>query len=209
MTTKAKYYRRNLPHYFLPEACYFITYRLAGSLPEVKRRELKDDYQEKINQITRQKLSKTKLKNKTAKEWKKYFDKIDGLLHQYSNSPKYLQENKITEITANSLQYYDDEEYDLISYCIMPNHVHCILKLNKKSRRLDKILQSIKRYSATKSNNILNRKGQFWQHESYDYIIRNEQELENIVNYILYNPVKAGLVKYPEDWQWNYCRASI
>jgi hypothetical protein len=161
MTTKPKYYLRNLPHYFLPEACYFITYRLAGSLPEVKRRELEDDYQQKINEISSRKLPKSDMKNKTAKEWKKYFDKIDSLLHHYSNSPKYLQQDEIAEITGNSLQYYNGNEYDLISYCVMPNHVHCVLKLDEKSRRLDKILQSIKRFSATKSNKILNRKGQF------------------------------------------------
>ncbi len=199
MTAEPKYYRRNLPHYFLPEACYFITYRLAGSLPEVKRRELEEEYEQRLTKVKNQKLPKSDYKNKTTQEWKKYFDKIDKLLHQYSKSPKYLQENKIAEITANSLQYYDGEEYDLISYCIMPNHVHCVLKLSENSRRLDKVLQSIKRFSATESNKLLQKKGQFWQHESYDYIIRNERELENIVNYILYNPVKAGLVKYPED----------
>ncbi len=42
----------------------------------------------------------------------------------------------------------------------------------------------------------------FWQHESYDHVVRNEREYERILAYIVNNPVKAGLVS---DWQeWPY-----
>ena len=53
---------------------------------------------------------------------------------------------------------------------------------------------------------MLGRNGRFWQEESYDHIIRDEAELNRIRQYILYNPVKAGLVDNPEDWPWNYSK---
>ena len=40
----------------------------------------------------------------------------------------------------------------------------------------------------------------FWQHESYDHWVRDDEELERIVAYIAANPVKANLVRQPQDW---------
>jgi len=208
ITTQSKYYRRNLPHYFIPDACYFITFRLANSLPVKQYQLLKDDYYQLKKKIISQSLSKVEKDKKITNEWKKYFERIDDLLHKYSDSPKFLQQDEIALIIANSMKYYDGKDYDLICYTVMPNHVHCVMKLTGKSRSLDKLMQSIKRYSAKESNNVLQRKGQFWQHENYDHVIRDEKELERIIEYVVNNPVKAGLVTDRKDWKWNYCRAS-
>jgi len=67
------------------------------------------------------------------------------------------------------------------------------------------ILKSLKWYTAVECNKILKRSGSFWQHESYDHVIRNEEELIKIIEYVLLNPVKAGLIKKCEDWKWSYC----
>jgi REP element-mobilizing transposase RayT len=67
-----------------------------------------------------------------------------------------------------------------------------------------KILQDLKSKTAIECNKLLNRKGTFWQHESYDHVIRNETELNRIIEYVLNNPVKAGLVNSPDEWKWNY-----
>jgi REP element-mobilizing transposase RayT len=67
-------------------------------------------------------------------------------------------------------------------------------------------MHSIKRHTAYEANLILNRSGDFWQHESYDHIVRDDAEFERIVKYVLYNPVKADLVKEQADWKWSYCK---
>ena len=67
-------------------------------------------------------------------------------------------------------------------------------------------MYSFKRYTAYEANLILGRKGPFWQHESYVHFIRPEAELERTVKYVLYNPVKANLVKEQTDWKWSYCK---
>ena len=67
-------------------------------------------------------------------------------------------------------------------------------------------MQSIKRYSSRESNLIINRQGRFWHEENYDHIVRNQEELDKIINYIMQNPVKAGLVKNAEDWKWRYLK---
>ena len=68
---------------------------------------------------------------------------------------------------------------------------------------LAEIMQSLKVYTARECNRALERKGQFWQHESYDHVIRLG-EYNRIITYTLNNPVKAGLAKEWKDWPWSY-----
>jgi len=71
---------------------------------------------------------------------------------------------------------------------------------------LASIMGSLKGWTARRCNRALKRQGQFWQHESYDHVIRNQSEWERVVNYVVNNPVKAGLVADWQDWKWSYCR---
>ena len=116
--------------------------------------------------------------------------------------------------------------YRLDAYCIMSNHVHVVFTpLVIESSRTDAnsaentaqtkdlcyntlstIMQSLKGYTARKANRLLGRNGVFWQPESYDHVVRDANEWQRIVTYVLNNPVKAGLVDRWEKWQWNYCR---
>ena len=68
------------------------------------------------------------------------------------------------------------------------------------------IMQSLKGWTARQCNLALGRQGQFWQHESFDHVIRNQAEWERVVNYVVNNPVKAGLVKEWREWKWSYRR---
>jgi len=45
--------------------------------------------------------------------------------------------------------------------------------------------------------------------ESFDHYSRSDEETERIIAYVMNNPVKAGLVKSPEDWKWSYCKTGI
>jgi REP element-mobilizing transposase RayT len=74
---------------------------------------------------------------------------------------------------------------------------------------LSKIMQSLKRHTARQANIILGREGAFWQDESYDHVVRDNEEHIRIMNYVLENPVKAGLVSNWEDWRWAYLNPEI
>ena len=65
-------------------------------------------------------------------------------------------------------------------------------------------MHSLKRFTAKEANRILFRTGQpFWQDESYDSAVRDDAEFRRIANYIEMNPVRAGLVEKPEDWEFQ------
>jgi hypothetical protein len=68
------------------------------------------------------------------------------------------------------------------------------------------ILHSLKRHTAREANRLLNRTGSFWEHESYDHYVRDRAEWERIVNYVINNPVKAGLVADWSKWPYSYHR---
>jgi REP element-mobilizing transposase RayT len=69
-------------------------------------------------------------------------------------------------------------------------------------------MHSLKRYTARQANQLLGREGAFWQHENYDHVVRDEEEWQRIITYILNNPVKAGLVQNWEDWEWTYYKVA-
>ena len=71
---------------------------------------------------------------------------------------------------------------------------------------LGSIMHSLKGYTALKANQILEREGQFWAHESSDHSVRNIDEWNRIVAYVLNNPVKVGFVQHWSDWPWSYRR---
>ncbi|MCW9708460.1 transposase [Fodinibius salsisoli] len=206
------FYKRKLPHWQPEGGEHFITIRLKGSLPGSAINRLKN---------LRRQLNNADDEINEGLEvliQRKIFKKYEEFLDEGVTGPTWLRRKNIAAIVRDSLHFYDSQAYDLYAYCLMPNHVHVafkhldIQKEPDESRNdypITKIMQSIKSYSALKCNKILNRKGTFWQPESYDRVIRDYEELENTIRYILNNPVKAGLVQKWERWPHNYCKSEF
>jgi REP element-mobilizing transposase RayT len=128
---------------------------------------------------------------------------LDRALDRARYGPRWLRDPKLAQIVVDSLHKGGDELqlYRLVSYVVMSNHVHILIWPN---RFLYRITKSIKGYTARECNKILKRTGRtFWQEESFDHVVRNEDEFYRIKRYIEMNPVKAGLVETPQDWSWS------
>lgn len=205
-TEHRSFYRRNLPHIHPGTAQYFITYRLANSLPKIVVERMQSEYYEL--------LSKNKSAGGEVKEKyrQQYFLKFDQVLDSSNSGALWLANPDIADCICGAMQYHDKRSFESICYTVMPNHVHllCEHSYEVSGVRIIDILESIRKYSARRANSLLKRTGkQFWQSESYDHLIRNEDELENTIRYILYNPVKAGLCKEWFDWKWTYLRSEF
>lgn len=214
------FYQRHLPHYQPPGNTFFVTLRLAGSLPLYVIQKLKSEYEAQLKLISG--IQNEKVKRERYQDYQtSYFEKFDSVLGNYKNSVSWLRQTAVAEKVKEAIHYYDGKSYDLITYALMPNHVHMVFApINvgrfsepPKSGRngvstyiVAKILQDLKKYTAVECNKILNRSGAFWQHESYDHVVRDEDELSRIIEYVLNNPVKAKLVDKWEDWKWSYCK---
>jgi REP element-mobilizing transposase RayT len=208
------YYKRNLPH-FLPEGyAFFVTIRLANTIPKNVYEEIKAKYNLELKRIMG--YDNNEKKNEEYKNLRNsVFQRYESILDKADFGRDWLRNEKIATILENSFFYNNKKKYDLIAFTIMPNHSHLIIKpytdqqetlAKRKSERytLAKIVGNIKSFTANKANEVLKRNGNFWHHESYDHVVRDEKELRSYTKYILNNPVKARLCDSSEEWRWNY-----
>jgi len=228
------YYKRNLPHYHPEGYAFFITTRLVGTIPKNIYTKIKLEFDEELKKVASYHDEKTK-REKYFELQKYNFVKYERILDSCKYGYKWLGDKRVANVVKEALHHRDKNLYDLIAYTIMPNHIHVVFKpiverkasfapnenlYHQKSDSQDgqageslyivtKILQDYKKFTARKSNNILNRSGKFWQHESFDHVVRDEKELLRIVEYTINNPVKAGLCNSSDDWEWNYYNPSF
>ena len=108
---------------------------------------------------------------------------------------------EISLMVVDAIKEGDEVDFELHAWAVMPNHVHLLFTAY---RPLPEIMRRLKGGTARKANVLLNRAGQrFWQDESYDRLVRNRQEFERVRNYILQNPVKAGLAATPDLYPYS------
>jgi REP element-mobilizing transposase RayT len=82
---------------------------------------------------------------------------------------------------------------DLCAYCVMPDHVH-ILLTPRDGTNVIRFIQAVKSRTA-RAYCMLGGEGKLWQRGFYDHIVRREESVSRIAEYILANPVRAGLVE--------------
>ncbi len=116
------FYRRHLPHLHFPNATYFITFRLANSLPKDILLKLKREHQDADKLIAKQSHKKNEPEQIHIR--KEYFSKFDAYLDNANSNECYLKNRAIAQVVSDALHFRDPNEYDLVAYCIMPNHVH-------------------------------------------------------------------------------------
>jgi REP element-mobilizing transposase RayT len=113
-----------------------------------------------------------------------------------------LGQKVIADIVANAILELAKTRYFLYAWVVMPNHCHLLLR-PRPGNSLERILHSLKSYTALEANRVLGRRGRFWMREAFDRYIRNTLHFERAVRYIENNPVKAGLCASPEDWEFS------
>ena len=205
-----EFYRNNLPHYQPEGAVFAISFRLAFSLPRIILAQLKAEKTE-FDKISEQ-LSGKEKENYTFEFKRKYFEEFDNFIDKYQSNADWLRNVEISEIVKNSVLFLDKKKYLLHCLTIMPNHLHLILEPAMKAEYrfpIAEIMHSLKGFTARECNKKLCRKGQFWQHGHYDHMIRDDDDYNYQFNYIKNNPVKAGLVKYWEEWKYFVDQSSL
>lgn len=203
MPDNLTFYRHRLPHIQLTNARYFITFRLANTIPhDVLKQLIEERYREE--QLLQRSLPGPAGQDRRYNLHKKYLGRYDAWLDRCADGPDWLKQESVAEIVTKKIQNLDRIRYYLLSYCIMPNHVHLLIDTTGNSCPLSETLRLIKGSTARECNQILGQSGAFWYPESYDHVVRDDRELERIIRYILANPVKAGLVQEWRAWKFTY-----
>ena len=185
--------RARLPHWHAELAVYFITWHLADALPsEVMARFRGERDAERAN-ICRIRGTTTIAEQRMLDA--ALIDACERFLDQH-NGECLLRDRRAAQIVADSLMFFDRVRYQLYAWCVMPNHVHIVFSC-MNGFNISSILHSLKGFTSKEINKILGRKGTLWQAESFDRCIRDSKELENTINYVLGNPIAAGIENWP------------
>ena len=217
MSTDIPFHRRHLPHFYPPDAIYFVTSRLADSLPQ----SVIDRAKEERESLRSHERGATRGYSGLPP----YIDAIEWwekIIERGSKDAHLLTDTRIASLVAEAIHFRDRLDYDLIAYTIMPNHVHLVFGIGKydvlehpadgvplSGKQVSAIMMSLKRHTALEANKLLERSGPFWQDESYDHVVRDSEELSRIVEYVLDNPVQACLAQSRRAWPWSYSRYEL
>jgi putative transposase len=188
----------NLPHWEQFNSYYFITWRTADSIPK----EVFDQWQaerqawlraHRIDPETEDwQLDLEKLSENVHQEFYRLFTaKWHGMLDE-CHGECLLRQPALSQIVEDSLRHFDGERHSLEAFVVMPNHVHVLAGIPGRGD-MKKLCRSWKNFTATQINRVLDRKGQFWQWESFDHLVRSPASLAKFKEYILNNPSKARL----------------
>jgi len=219
-----QFYHRNRPHIHPPDRTLFITFRLAGSIPQALVRQYKAEklLREKELELIKAKTQTDSADRQIIEFHRNWFHKFDGTLDRAESGPMWLSDPEIRKTVYNKFLEDDGVKYRLDAFCLMSNHAHVVFKPNlgvsnlhqemtsrgitlvSEESTLAEIMQSIKGVTARKCNLILKRSGSFWEKESFDHVIRGDDGFARAVRYTLNNPVKAKLVSNWRAWPGNY-----
>jgi len=178
--------KHHLPHRQQSFIYYFVSWRMADSLPR-----------EKIIQLDKERdfwlsAHPKPWDEETEEEFHARFSHvIDELLDAGSGSCL-LKDPRLSRIVSDSLLHFNHIRHEIESFIIMPNHVHVLFSIIEPYK-LEQIVKSWKGFSARKINAALDRKGDFWQEDYWDRMIRSENHLRKCKEYIIENPQKAHL----------------
>lgn len=106
------------------------------------------------------------------------------------------------KIVQNAILHFHRKRYEVLGWCVMPNHVHAIFSPLANHTPAG-ILHSWKSFTAHKINSALYREGTLWERESFDHLIRSADHVESFVEYAENNPVEAGFCARAADWPYS------
>ncbi len=189
---------RNLPHWMQSGTLCFITWRVSDSLPISVLTQL-DDELERFLLLERARGNRPESVPPMAPSWEEHrrlqwerFVIRDQFLDRgLGRCP--LREPDNAAVVLASLLKFDEQEYYLTDVVVMPNHVHLIAAFVDEVAMLPQCT-AWKRFTARSIHRIEGRKGDFWQTDQFDHLIRDENAFQKFRQYIADNPVKAGLV---------------
>jgi putative transposase len=174
--------RGYLPHFDSPETLQHVVFRTRDSLPKFLLDTLPYDPAVRREAVEAH-LDKSK----------------DGCL---------LSEPAVALKVEQTLLHFDGTRYDILAWCIVPNHVHVVM-FPHEGRSVGDIVRSWKTFTAREVNKLSGASGSFWAPDYFDRFMRSEDHLLKTLDYVENNPVKAGLVSNATDWLFSSARRRL
>ncbi|MFD3155957.1 transposase [Haloimpatiens sp. FM7330] len=104
-------------------------------------------------------------------------------------------------LMEEALYYFRYEQYEIICYCLMDNHVHILIKT--KDNPPGKFIGRVNGIYAKYFNKKYDYIGHLFQGRYHKEFIKNDAQMLEVSRYIHLNPVRANMVKKPERYKWS------
>lgn len=105
-----------------------------------------------------------------------------------------LRDPRAARIVAKAITHFDGERYELLTWCVMPNHVHGVFC---RCTDVAAVVHSWKSFTSKQLNRLRGSSGKVWEDDYFDRAVRNPRELQRVIDYVQHNPTKGGLVDWP------------
>ena len=214
VNTNRKYSLPNIPP--VGFANFFITICLKDALQKSVADQLQAEFEQNKAQILRDHPNDHE--ELLYQEKIRFFAKYDHTLDYHPRGLRLLKQPYVQRAVKDELREMDGKHFTLIAYCVMPNHIHLLIDIfhqledknmnqsdhDQHCTQLNTTLEKIKGRTAYYSNQVLRRRGNFWHDYNYIHHVRDDAEWCNIVNYIMLNPVRAGLARTSAEYDHCY-----
>ena len=123
----------------------------------------------------------------------------------YRRTPFFVDDDAVEVLRDAFRRVKNQRDFHIDAIVILPDHLHCILKLPEQDSDYAGRWREIKKLTSRKlsPDSNVQRKRNVWQKRFWEHAIRDEKDWRQHMDYIHYNPVKHGLVSSPADWRWS------
>ena len=174
-------YGKRLPHWFQENKTVFVTFRLADSLPQEKLDELK-----KMERETATKKWMGATDRKSDKQPLEIARRIERWIDAGHGSC-ILADKRVQTIVSDAIRFFDEKNYLIHAFVIMPNHVHLLLT-PLSVVPIVQLIAKVKSFTAHRINEETGKTGTVWQHGIFDRIVRDADDFDRYMEYICNNP---------------------
>jgi putative transposase len=181
-----RFTQNRLPHWQQSGAVYFVTFRLADALPE----QLLEQWQDERDVWL--KFHPLPWSADVEEEYHRRFSRTIEDWLDASHGSCVLRRRACAQGIATAMRHFDGARVNVISFVIMPNHVHSLFA-TVNGWPLEKLVHSWKRQSAVRINRLIDSSGALWQRDYFDRLVRDEKHFARCVRYIRNNAAKAHL----------------
>jgi putative transposase len=115
-----------------------------------------------------------------------------------SRRPLFTTSRAVDLVVSQMLRAARDEEFALVAYCFMPDHVHMLVEAQADTSDCLRFIKQAKQYSGYYYSKAF--RNRLWQRYGFERILRNDEATMAIARYTLENPLRAGLVRRVEDY---------
>ena len=178
-----------LPHWDQTGATYFLTFRLADSLPAALLAQWREE---------RDAWLKWNAEPWSSAQEREYHQRSSGAVERWldeGHGECLLRRSEVRAAVAEVYGKFDAERYWLHAWVLMPNHAHFLVSM-RKDIDLAKLLKAWKGTSSRAAGLVVGRRRtgtSFWQKDYFDRLVRDEAHFANCARYIRRNPAKAKL----------------